>query len=75
MKGKYNNKVDIYSLGYIIYELFTLCNYLIDKMSDDIKKIDKKKYDEEWQDLINSLLKIDYHKRPHIEEVYNILKN
>ena len=75
MKGKYNNKVDIYSLGCIIYELFTLSNYFIDKMSDDIKKIDKNKYDEEWQDLINSLLKIDYHKRSHIEEFYNIFKN
>ena len=28
---KYNNKVDIYSLGCIIYELFTLDEYYIDK--------------------------------------------
>jgi len=74
MKGKYNNKVDIYSFGCIIYELLTLSNYFIDKMSDDIKKIDKNKYGEDWQDLVNSLVQIDYYQRPHIEEVYEYIE-
>ncbi len=74
MKGKYNNKVDIYSLGCIIYELLTFSNYFIDKMSDVIKIIDNNKYNEKWQNLINLLLKIDYHERPHIEEVYEYIE-
>ena len=31
MGEKYNNKIDIYSLGCIIYELFTQNEYYIDK--------------------------------------------
>ena len=36
MKGKkYNNKIDIYSFGCIIYELFTLNQYYLDKIIDN----------------------------------------
>ena len=37
--GNYNKKSDIYSLGCIIYELFTLSFYLHDKMRNNIKTI------------------------------------
>ena len=75
LKGNYNNKVDIYSLGCIIYELLTLNNYYIDKMSDEVKKIDKNYYNKKWQYLIDLLLKVDYHKRPDIEEVYEFIND
>ena len=73
LKGNYNNKVDMYSLGCIIYELLTLNNYYFDKMSDDVKKIDTNHYNEKWQSLINLLLKVDYHKRPDVDEVYEFI--
>ena len=65
IKGeKYNNKIDIYSLGCIIYELFTLNEYYNDNNSDDtfigIKelKINNKKYNPKWQELVDLLLKL-----------------
>ena len=75
---KYNNKVDIYALGCIIYELFTLNEYYIDVIID--KKdgnINTDIYNPNWQDFIELLLKRDYHERPPIEEVfgYSIKKN
>ena len=36
---EYNNKVDIYSLGCIIYELFTTNEYYIDKLDEKDCKI------------------------------------
>ena len=74
----YNYKVDIYSLGCIIYELFNLNKYYIDKQSNvEIKLNDD--CNEEWENLIISLLLDDYEKRPDAEEVYkrivNIKKN
>ena len=36
-KGIYNKKSDMYSLGCIIYELFTLSKYFIDKQFYEIK--------------------------------------
>ena len=60
-----------------LYELFTLNEYYNDNNSDDtfigIKelKINNKKYNPKWQELIDLLLKIDYNERPSIEEVYN----
>jgi len=39
-EGKYNKKSDIYSLGCIIYELFTLNLYFIDKLCERIIIID-----------------------------------
>ena len=75
---EYNYKVDIYSLGCIIYELFKLNKYYIDKQSNIEIKLDNN-YNEEWKNLIISLLLDDYEKRPDAEEVYkrivNIKKN
>jgi len=75
LKGtEYNNKVDIYSLGCIIYELFTLNEYYIDKKLDnDDCKINTKKYNPKFQELIDLLLKKDYHERPNIEEVIDYI--
>ena len=74
-KSKYNKKADMYSLGCIIYELFTLSEYHSDKMGDEIKPLDQK-YDPNWQKLINSLLDVDIVKRFDINEVNDyILKN
>ena len=66
--GKYNKKCDIYSLGCIMYELFTLNIYFIDKISDSIKKIDTNKYNYKWQEVIDSLLQVDYNKRLDIDQ-------
>ena len=76
IKGKkYNNKIDIYALGCIIYELFTLNTYYIDKLIENKDgKIDLDIYDIKWQTLIDLLLKKDYHDRPSIEDVYNYIE-
>ena len=71
----YNNKVDIYSLGCIIYELFSLNEYYIDKLDEKDCKIDTKVYNTKYQDLIDLLLKKDYHARPNIEEVIDLIEN
>ena len=69
---KYDNKVDIYSLGCIIYELFTLNEYYMDKNDPDkICKIDTDVYDSKWQNLIDLLLEKDYNKRPYNDDVIN----
>ena len=70
---KYNNKIDMYALGCIIYELFTLNNYSDDKDFKNIQKVNLVFYDQKWQKLIDSLLEIDYHKRPSVEEVLKYL--
>ena len=73
---KYNNKVDIYSLGCIIYELFTLNQYFIDKIIDGKEgKIDLDIYSEKWQNLIDLSVKKDYNERPDIDSVYNYIIN
>ena len=73
IKGeKYNYKADIYSFGCIIYELFTLNQYHIDKIIDNKqRKINTERYNPKWQMLIDNLLKNDYHERPKAEEIYN----
>ena len=71
---KYNTKVDIYSLGCIIYELFTLKKYYIDKNKKFILNIDTDIYNSKWQKIIDLLLKTDPHERPDIEEVYDRIK-
>ena len=80
IKGeKYNNKVDIWSLGCLIYELFTLnkcfdsptllgiANKIINRQHE---KIDTKIYNSEWQNFIDLLLKKNYEERPDINQVY-----
>ena len=64
---KDNNNKDIYALGCLIYELFTLNEYKIDEKIDDL-------YNSKWQELIDSLLINDYLERPNIEEVFNLVK-
>ena len=69
---EYNNKVDIYSLGCVIYELFTLNEYYIDKVIEEKDcKINIDIYNSKYQKLIDLLLRKDYHERPNIEEVIN----
>ena len=63
-----DNRADIYSLGCIIYELFSLKVFKENETKDC--KINTEKYNEKWQELINLLLTEDYNKRPNIEEVY-----
>ena len=72
-KGIYNYKTDIYSLGCIIYELFTLRNYYLDKLSDEIKNINETIYDHRWQNIIKSSLIPDYNKRLNINQIYELI--
>ena len=73
---KHNNKVDIYSLGCIVYELFTLNEYYIDKIIDGKEgKINLDIYNEKWQNLINLLIHKDYDERPDIDTIYNYIIN
>ena len=82
LKGEnYNNKVDIWALGCVIYELctlnycfespgiFNLCNKII---SEEHEKIDIKLYPVELQNLLDLMLNKNYKIRPNIEEVYKI---
>ena len=64
----------MYSFGCIIYELFNLSIYYDDKEYNKIK-IDSNIYDNNWQEITNSLLKIEYNKRMNINQVYDIICN
>ena len=75
-KIEYDNKVDIWSLGCIIYELCTL------EKCFNVFQIVQKKYDipkmnnnKEFQEIIDKLLIVDPRERPNIDEVYNLIKN
>ena len=83
VQGKnYNNKVDIWAFGCIIYELLTLnvcfqskslfgfVDMIINKSHGTINK---EIYNPKWQDLIDLLLEKDYKKRPDINEIYNLI--
>ena len=70
--GIYNQKSDMYSFGCVIYELFNLSRYYDDKMCNDVKTIPDI-YDSKWQEIINSLLQIDYNKRMSINQVFDII--
>ena len=71
-----NNKVDIFSFGCIIYELFTLNEYHLDNTIDNKKgKIDLAKYNSKWQKLIDLILNNNYDKIPTAEEIYNYIEN
>jgi serine/threonine protein kinase len=76
-KSEITNKVDIYSLGCIIYELFNKSKYLNDKAhtKEGPKKIDTDLYNEKWQNLIDILLEIESSKRPNIERVIQYISN
>ena len=69
IKGIYNKKSDMYSLGCIIYELFHLSKYFEDNLIHEVKKIDSNIYNNKWQGIINSLLQTDYNQRMDINQV------
>ena len=74
--NKYNNKIDIYLLGCIIYELLTLNNYYIDtKINNNNGKININIYNPKWQNLLDLLLNKEYKNRPNIDEVYKYIKD
>ena len=75
---KYDKRIDIWALGCILYELFTLefcfdygniAGLINNIMKGNHGKIDTNIYNIEWQNIIDSLLKVDYHERPDINEV------
>ena len=79
----YNNKVDIWALGCILYELFTLekcfyCEYEIGFINNILNNYHGKineKYNNQWQSLIDSLLDKNSKNRPNIDEICNLVKN
>ena len=80
---KYSNKVDIWALGCIIYELLTLSKCFNGPILELMNKITKEphgkinlnKYNHKWQNLIDLLLKKNYKERPDINYVCDYLKN
>ena len=67
---KYTNKVDIYALGCIIYELCTL-NFYFGNQTEG--KIDVSFYGNDLQNLIEKLVENEPNKRPNISEIEKIV--
>ncbi len=84
IKGEdYNNKVDIWAFGCVIYELLTLkiCFYdenlyaLYDKIVNrNYENINLKEYNSKWENLINLLLQKNPNQRPDIKEINNLIE-
>ena len=66
---KYDQKVDIYALGCIIYELLTLNEYYIDKLDEKSCKINTDIYNFKWQELLDILLQKNPITRPNIHQI------
>ena len=73
--NSFNNKVDIFSLGCILYELFFLRKYKYDKLYGDVRKIDIDLYNKNWQNLIDLLLKTESSERPDIKDVIQLISD
>ena len=79
---KYNNKIDIWSLGCIIYELCTLKKCFEDEgifatlnkiINEKHNEINTNYYNKEIQDLIDKLLIKDYKERYDIDKVFDLV--
>ena len=83
IKGEdYNNKVDIWAFGCLIYELLTLkiCFYdenlfaLYDKIvNKNYENINLKGYNSKWKNLIDLLLQKNPNQRPDIKEINKLI--
>ena len=71
----FTSKTDLWSLGCIIYELFTINDYVKTIIFHKDFKINTDIYDPKWQELIDLLLKEDYSLRPNIEETLKIIQS
>ena len=82
----FNNTNNIWDFGLIIYELFTL-NSLIKSSSnikkdsnekniiENLSKINIKKYNIKWKNLIGNMIKTNFNERPDINQILNFLIN
>ena len=70
---KFNYKIDLYSLGCVIYNIVFLNEYFIDKLNEDVKigKGDILFYGEDLSNLLKGLLETNPEKRISMEEFIN----